>query len=138
VKKEHNEISVLTTEVKEPGTRRPRRNHTAQYKLEILKQADLCKGKPGAIGALVRREGLYSSALTAWRRERDSGALSAMTRSRGRKAKGGPVELELDRLKKENKNLEEELRQAHLIIEVQKKVSEILGIKIPPSSGEKP
>lgn len=124
---EQNGNSVLSTEVKEPGSFPQRRMHTARYKLDILKEADLCKGKCGAIGALVRREGLYSSALTTWRRERESGALSALTHNRGRKLKHGPVEMENERLKKDNQRLEAKLRQAKLIIEVQKKVSEILG-----------
>lgn len=134
--KEQNGNSVLNTEIKEPGSLPLRRMHTAQYKLDILKEADLCKGKCGAIGALVRREGLYSSALTTWRRERDSGALSALSHNRGRKLKQGPVEIENERLKQDNQRLEEKLRQANLIIEVQKKVSEILGVPSGPSIGE--
>lgn len=135
MKKGLNEKSVMNTEVREPGTSSPRRIHTAEYKLRILKEADLCKGKVGATGALIRREGLYSSALTTWRRERDSGALSALAHKRGRKSKYGSVEMENERLKKEKQNIEERLRQANLIIEVQKKISEILGAPDQSSNG---
>jgi len=114
-----------------------RRRFTAEYKLDILRQADLCT-EPGSLGALLRREGLYSSNLTTWRRQRDEGTLAALKpKQRGRKATApDPVALENERLRKENVRLAKRLKQAELIIDVQKKVSQILGITLetPPES----
>ena len=107
-----------------------RRRFTAKYKMEILDEAARCE--PGEIGALLRREGLYSSHLTTWRRQREAGALEALTpRKRGRKA---TVETQQDRrvaqLQRENERLRERLVQAETIIDVQKKVSGLLGISL--------
>jgi transposase-like protein len=108
-----------------------RRQFTADYKRRILMLADACT-VPGSLGALLRREGLYSSNLTAWRRQRDAGLLSALTpKKRGRKAQGrDPLRLENTTLRQENARLTRRLRQAELIIDVQKKVSQILGIPL--------
>ena len=106
-----------------------RRYFTASYKLHILQQADLCT-ESGQIGRLLRREGLYSSHLGSWRRAREKGLLQAMTpRKRGRKSKEkNPLTGEVARLQKEKRKLEHKLKQAELIIEAQKKISQILGI----------
>ena len=105
-----------------------RRRFTAEYKSRILDEADRCT-EPGQLGELLRREGLYSSHLTTWRRQREAGLTP---KRRGRKPLPNKREREeLERLKRENKRLAEELRQARLIIDVQKKVSEMLGI--PPA-----
>ena len=111
-----------------------RRRFTAEYKLRVLRDADACTG-PGQLGALLRREGLYSSHLTAWRKQRDEGTLAGLTpKRRGRKANpDAPVIAENERLKRENQRLAEKLRQAETIIEVQKKLSEILGIPLLPT-----
>jgi len=103
-----------------------RRRFTAEYKLRILHLADACT-EPGSIGALLRREGLYSSHLTAWRRQRERGALDGLKpKKRGRKAdERNPLLPEVERLRKENEQLTKRLKQAELIIEVQKKVSEM-------------
>jgi transposase-like protein len=108
-----------------------RRRFTAQYKLDILRQADLSR-EPGSLGALLRLEGLYSSNLTTWRRQREEGTLAALKpKQRGRKAAApNPVALENERLRKENTRLTRRLQQAELIIDVQKKVSQILGITL--------
>jgi transposase-like protein len=108
-----------------------RRRFTANDKLRILRLADACT-VPGSLGALLRREGLYSSNLTAWRRQRDAGTLSALTpQKRGRKAPSrDPLRLKNTTLRKENERLTSRLRQAELIIDVQKKVSQILGIPL--------
>lgn len=105
-----------------------RRKLTAQYKLRILREAEQCT-RLGEKGALLRREGLYSSSLTRWRRQRDAGILKAMTpQKRGRKAtEKNPLTEEVARLQKENQRLRKKLWQAERIIDVQKKVSEILG-----------
>ena len=99
-----------------------RRKYSAEYKLRILKQTDELK-ELGEIGALLRREGLYSSHLTVWRRQRDQGALVSLSKKRGRKAKRSPAEIELDRLRRENERLRERLRQVELIVATQKKVA---------------
>ena len=108
-----------------------RRRFTAEYKLRILDEAAQC-AEPGQIGALLRREGLYSSHLTTWHRQRDSGALAALApRKRGRKANPRHAEaLRLAELEQENERLRQQLQQAQTIIEVQKKVSSLLGIAL--------
>lgn len=118
-----------------------RRRFTAEYKLRILCEADRCI-EPGQLGALLRREGLYSSHLTTWRKHRDEGTLAGLTpKRRGRKANpDAPLIAENERLKRETERLTARLRQAETIIEVQKKLSEILGIPLPPvdNSGSEP
>ena len=118
-----------------------RRRFTAEYKLRILCEADRCV-ESGQVGALLRREGLYSSHLTTWRQHRDEGTLAGLTpKRRGRKANpDAPVIAENERLKRETQRLAAKLRQAETIIEVQKKLSEILGIPLPPidHSGNEP
>jgi len=106
-----------------------RRKFTAKYKLQILAEADTCT-QPGQLGALLRREGLYSSSLTTWRRQRKKGILKAMTpKKRGRKQKKkNPLAKQVVQLEKDNRRLQQKLKQAELIIEAQKKMSEILGI----------
>ena len=113
-----------------------RRRFSAAYKLEVLRAADACT-KPGQIGELLRRRGLYSSLLTQWRRERDLGALARLGRKRGRKAKPEhPSVQRVKELERENARLRGRLKQAEAIIDVQKKVSEILGIPLRnPDSG---
>jgi hypothetical protein len=96
--------------------------------MALLREADLCR--EGQLGALLRREGLYSSHLTAWRRQRDRGELDALqSRRRGRPPKA-PVDAELARLRQENERLTRKLAAAETIIEVQKKVSALLGITL--------
>jgi len=112
---------------------RPRRRRfTADYKLRILSEAESCTG-PGAIGALLRREGLYSSHLSAWRRQRDHGALEALGRARGR-PKPNPLVIENARLSRRLERAEAELAKAHKVIEVQGKVSALLGVLLEPGS----
>lgn len=115
-------------EVPEKATRR---RFTAEYKLRVLGEADRCS-EPGQVGELLRREGLYSSHLTLWRKQRDSGTLNGLeSKKRGRKAKPQNASArELQKLRRENQRLNERLRQAETIIEVQKKVSELLGIPL--------
>lgn len=102
-----------------------RRHFTAEYKRRILQEADACH-QPGEIGALLRREGLYSSHLTTWRGQRERGERQGLTPAkRGRKA--DPQAAEIARLKRENERLKAQLERAELIIDVQKKVSQMLG-----------
>ncbi len=110
---------------------RPRRRRfSAKYKLEILRQADACT-QPGEIGELLRREGLYSSLLTEWRRARDSGALQALERPRGRR-KSDPRDGEIARLQRRAERAEAELEKARKVIEVQGNVSALLGQLLDP------
>ena len=119
----------LDTSDPEVPEKKPRSRFTAQYKLRIVEEADMLK-ESGQIGALLRREGLYSSNLTTWRRQRDEGQLQALSpKKRGRKAQQkNPLAERVARLEKENRRLQDQLKQAKTIIEVQKKISEILGI----------
>ena len=113
-----------------------RRRFTAEYKLRILQEADQCTAS-GQLGALLRREGLYSSLLSTWRKQRDQGTLAGLSpKRRGRKANpDAPLIAENQRLMRETQRLAAKLRQAETIIEVQKKLSEILGIPLPPPEG---
>ena len=105
-----------------------KRSFTAAYKLDFIKQADACKNR-GEIGALLRRESLYSSHLTKWRQQKDQGLLTASgSPVRGRKPKPQVGNTEYKSLEKHCQTLEARLKQAEAIIEVQKKVSEIFGI----------
>ena len=118
-----------------------RRRFTAEYKLRILHEADRSTAS-GQLGALLRREGLYSSILSTWRQQRDEGTLVGLTpKRRGRKANpDAPLIAENQRLMRETQRLAAKLRQAETIIEIQKKLSEILGIPLPSSdnSGSEP
>jgi transposase-like protein len=106
-----------------------RRRFTAQYKLQVLQEADACRA-PGELGALLRREGLYSSHLSSWREQRRQGALAALSDvKRGRKATPKEAK-EVERMRREIVRLQRRLDQAERIIEIQKKVSEILGIPL--------
>ena len=114
-----------------------RRRFSAEYKRRILEEADNCTGA-GQIGALLRREGLYSSHLSTWRRQREKGLLEALSplasgqgglspKKRGRKRKD-ELEREVARLQREIDRLRANLEQAEMIIEVQKKLSRLLGL----------
>lgn len=111
-----------------------RRQFSAAFKLALLEEADRAASDPGAIGALLRREGLYSSHLSTWRREREAGALAALGRARGRKTKFTPEQKRVVALEAKNARLQRELEQARLIIEVQKKLCTLLGL--PTAAGE--
>ena len=120
-------VSHLPSPDPELVQRAHRRQFPASYKLRILEEADACKN--GDLGALLRREALYSSHLTAWRRQRTQGLLSAFGSRRGRPPKD-PATAELARLRLENERLTRKLAVAETIIEVQKKVSTLLGITL--------
>lgn len=101
--------------------RAKRRRFSAQYKLKVLQEVDRCSS--GNVGALLRREALYSSHLVAWRRQRNEGALASLSKKRGRKSKQSPEQNELEKLRKENARLRERERQLELIVAAQKKVA---------------
>lgn len=121
-------IAHPNPEVKDKAVRR---RFTAEYKLRILTLADACS-EPGSLGALLRREGLYASNLNTWRHQRDRGVLSGLTpKKRGRKESvRDPLVAENEKLRRENDRITKRLRQAEIIIDVQKKVSQILGIQL--------
>lgn len=109
--------------------RAKRRRFTATYKLRILEEADQCSTS-GQIGSLLRREGLYSSHLSRWRQLRAQGQLQALSgQKRGRKSDLSATEMV--QLRRENERLKSRLEQAELIIDVQKKLSRILGLTMP-------
>jgi transposase-like protein len=121
----------------EVSAKSQRRRFTPAYKARIVEEAMACT-ESGQIGALLRREGLYSSALTLWRRQYQSGALQALKDDkRGRKRTRDARDLELDRLRREIERLNKKLNQAELIIDIQKKVAAILGnpIEGPQNNG---
>ena len=105
-----------------------RRQYTAEYKLDILQESEACS-LPGEIGAMLRREGLYSQLLAKWRDQRECGSLSALSQHR-RGPKVDEQAVELVRLQRENKRLLEKLKQAELIMDVQKKVAQMLGVTL--------
>ena len=114
-----------------------RRTFTVEYKQRILAEAEAAAATRGGVGALLRREGLYSSHLTTWRRERDQGIREALTpQKRGPKSKRNPLEEENQTLRCQNARLTEDLRKAHIVIEVQKKVAALLGHPIPEQGPE--
>lgn len=125
------------TEVKAPEVvaKAQRRRLTTAYKLRILSEADACS-KPGELGALLRREGLYHSSLQDWRRKRDEGAFGALApRKRGPKSAADPeLVRELTKQNRRIAQLEKKLAQAELIIDIQKKVSVLLGIDLDAKS----
>jgi transposase-like protein len=104
-----------------------RRRFSAKYKQGILEEADNCT-EPGQTGALLRREGLYSSHLSTWRRQREQGLLEALSpKRRGRKRKD-ELEREVAKLRRENERLQASLEKSEMIIDVQKKLSRLLGL----------
>jgi transposase-like protein len=116
-----------------------RRRFTAEYKQSILREADVASASgEGAIGALLRREGLWSSHLASWRRLRERGELAGL-KAKKRGPKPAPKNFlanENEKLRRQNARLEAELEKAKIIIDVQKKLSLLLGIKMPESPTE--
>jgi transposase-like protein len=109
---------------------KPRRKQfSAAERLRILREVDAFQGS-GEIGALLRREGIYSSYLTTWRRQKERGELDGLSPQK-RGPKVDPQAIEIAKLRRENEKLKEQLRKAELINEIQKKVSQILGVKLP-------
>ena len=141
-------MDAKATDLLKPRDERPdpeipvkarRRTFTAAYKRRILEKADQCT-QSGELGSLLRREGLYSSHLTKWRRQREEGVLNGLSpRKRGpRKEPVNPLARQLALQERENRRLRQKLEKAEAIIEFQKKISELLGIALnPEESGEK-
>jgi len=127
-------VSALAGADTEVVARAERRRFTAEYKLRVLQAADRCG--PGELGAFLRREGLYSSHLTTWRRQREAGQLASLAaQKRGRKT--DPQATELARLQRENANLQAQLQRAELIIDAQKKLLVLLNQATPIESERK-
>ena len=105
-----------------------RKQFSAAEKLRILREVDACQGS-GEIGALLRREGIYSSYLTTWRRQRERGELDRLAPQK-RGPKPDPQAAEIARLKRENERLQKRLQQAELIIDFQKKAAQLFGGKM--------
>ncbi len=113
--------------------RAKRRTYTGEYKQQVLAEADAARGS-GEIGAVLRRHGLYSSHLTKWRQECNSGILEGLApRKRGPKSKITPLSAENQKLRRENERLSDRLRKAEIVIDVQKKVAMLLGLPIAES-----
>ncbi len=113
-----------------------RRRFTAEYKLRILKEVETST-KPGEVGAILRREGLYSSNLTNWRHQKEKGILCALTpKKRGPKAnKPHPLARRVAELEREKQQLQQRLKQTEIIIDAQKKISELLECPLTPENG---
>jgi transposase-like protein len=129
--------AVVVPEV-EVAEKAVRRQFSAEYKRKILKEADACT-QEGEIGALLRREGLYSSHLAVWRAARDRGEIAGLApKKRGPKAvPPDPRDRKIVELERETRRLKSRLERAEALVDLQKKVSAILGIAL-PESDEKP
>ena len=114
-----------------------RRRFTAEYKRKILREADACTA-PGAIGALLRREGLYSSHLTTWRAQRERGELAGLTpKKRGPAPKPpNPLAAKVAALEREVTRYKVRAERAEALVELQKKVAELLGTARPQTNGK--
>src|SRR5271157_6084368 len=129
-------ISAATVPDPEVAAKPARRRFTGDYKRSIVEQSDACQDA-GAIGALLRREGLYSSHLSTWRRQARQGELAALApRKRGRKTTVSPLVEENRRLLATNARLTKRLENAELIIDVQKKLAALLGRPIPDTKSD--
>lgn len=128
--------SVVETEVSSMARRR---TFTAAEKLRVLHEADACAGQRGGIGALLRREGLYSSLLATWRRQRDAGQFGPRPRRRGPVATApDPRDRIIVELERRAKAAEARADRAERLVELQKKLADLLGFQLPePENGKK-
>jgi len=106
-----------------------RRKFSAEDKKRILDEVDRATGH-GGIGVVLRREGIYSSTLYSWRKERDAAVHKAFSQKRGPQPKRNPLAGENEKLRRQNRKLQEDLEKAHIVIDVQKKVAKLLGYPI--------
>jgi len=125
------DVTGLVTSEVEVTAKPTRRRYTAEYKHKILREAETCT-RPGEMGALLRREGLYSSNLTVWRKQRERRELEGLSqRKRGPLPKEkSPLAAKVATLERENRRLRARSERAEGLVELQKKVSEILGIEL--------
>jgi transposase-like protein len=113
-----------------------RRNFSTEYKQRILAEVDACK-EPGAIGAVLRREGLYSSHLTEWRAARKTGTLASPPKRGPKPQQPDPRDRRIAELERENRRLQARAEKAELLVDIQKKVASILGIELAKSDDGK-
>ena len=104
-----------------------RRIFNAEDKKRILEETDRALAKGGGVGLILRREGIYSSTLHGWRKERDRAVHKAFSQKRGPQPQRNPLAAENEKLRRQNQRLQEELEKAHIIIDVPKKVAKLLG-----------
>ena len=131
------EPALVVPRETEVTTKAKRRRFTAAEKLRVLRLVDACT-EPGEVGALLRREGLYSSHLANWRGARASGELDGLTpKKRGRKAVVADArDKEISELKRALAKTEARARHAEALVELQKKVADLLGIQLPREDGK--
>lgn len=132
-----NEIRTEATQ--ERPTRPTRRSYTTEFKQRVVSElaAAAASGEPGAQGAVLRREGLPWSTVHRWQTEAAKAELTALApKKRGRKPSSSATDKEMARLQRENARLQEELRKAALIIDVQKKLSALLGLEMPETDSD--
>ena len=126
-----SEVSASATSQERPDSevlaKAERRRFTAEYKLRILQEAEACAN--GERGALLRREGLYSSHLSKWRRQREAGQMNGLA-PRQRGPKPDPQAAELTQLRRENERLKRKLQQAEVIIDAQKKLAQLFDVTL--------
>ena len=131
---EAGDNGALTSSEVEVMAKPVRWRFTAEYKLGVLRQADACSRR-GELGAVLRREGLYSSHLTQWRKQRERGEFGGLSRKRGPSPKQrNPLADKVRVLERENARLQRRAERAEGLVELQKKVSEILGIELKQSA----
>ena len=118
------------------SSRAGRRRFTVEYKTSVVQEAERCR-EAGEIGGLLRREGLFSSQLTMWRKQYKAGVRQALSQKRGPKAKQNVETSEIERLQRENDQLRGQLARAELLIGIQKKLAELMGTPLPDVSGER-
>jgi transposase-like protein len=119
----------------EVSAKAQRRKFGAEDKKRILEETDRSV-EHGGVGAILRREGIYSSTLHGWRKERDAAVHKAFSQKRGPQAQRNPLASENEKLRRQNQRLQEELEKAHIVIDVQKKVAKLLGRPIPETPQE--
>jgi transposase len=119
----------------EVASKAQRRKFSAEDKKRILEEVDRATGH-GGIGAVLRREGIYSSTLHLWRKERDAAVHKAFSQKRGPQSQRNPLSSENEKLRRQNQRLQEDLEKAHIVIDVQKKVAKLLGYPIAETPSE--
>jgi transposase len=138
---EIRKVSTATARLEDKPRGTATRVYTPEFKLRILKEVEqlAASGEHGAVGAFLRREGLQWSTVHRWRKTRDEGETAALSpKPRGRKSTRDASSAEIERLQKQVAKLEQNLRKAEIIIDVQKKLSALLGVALPDPDEEKP
>ena len=130
-------LAAISRSETEVSAKAARRRFTKDDKVRILREADACDGQRGAVAALLRREGIYSSHLSTWRNQRDAGQFGPSPKKRGPVAKApDPRDKQLAELERRALRAEARADRAERLVELQKKVSELLGIPLPDPQSE--